>query len=99
MALSRLTITRLRLIESAPLARHTETIIGSVSGVRPTATATATAKKKASFQSWRVRPLTRKTSGTMTAMKRTISHVNRSTPRSKLVCGWRPTIVAAMVPK
>ncbi len=46
MALIRLTMTFLRLIASAPLERQTVTIIGSISGVRPTATATA--KKKAS---------------------------------------------------
>ena len=45
MALSRLTITFLRLMASAPLERQTETIMGSISGVRPTATARA--KKKA----------------------------------------------------
>ncbi len=39
----------LRLMASAPFERHTETIMGSISGVRPTATATA--KKKAPFQS------------------------------------------------
>ena len=55
--------------------RHTETIIGSISGVRPTATARA--KKKASIQSCFVRPLMRNTSGTITSMKRIISQVKR----------------------
>src|ERR1035437_915592 len=61
MEFSRLTITFLRLMASAPLERQTETIIGSISGVRPTATAIA--KKKASFQSCLVKPLMRKTRG------------------------------------
>ncbi len=47
--LRRLTMTFLRDIASAPLERQTETIIGSISGVSPTATARE--KKKASFQS------------------------------------------------
>ena len=61
MALIRLTMTFLRLIASAPLDRQTVTIIGSISGVRPTATATA--KKNASPQSPLVSPLMTKTSG------------------------------------
>ncbi len=78
MAFSRLTITFLRLIASAPLARHTETIMGSISGVRPTATAIA--KKNALSQSCFVKPLMKKTSGTMIAMKRSISQVKRLRP-------------------
>ena len=74
MALIRLTMTFLRLIASAPLDRHTVTIIGNISGVRPTATATA--KKKASTQLPLVRPLMTKTRGTMTRMNRSISQVN-----------------------
>lgn len=66
LRLSRLTITFLRLIASAPLERQTDTIIGSISGVRPTATAIA--KKKAPFQSCLVRPLIKKTNGTITAI-------------------------------
>ena len=72
---SRLTITFLRDMAMAPRDRQTETIIGSISGVRPTATAIA--KKKASFQLCLVSPLMRNTSGTMTSMKRIISQVNR----------------------
>ena len=48
----------------APLERQTATIMGSISGVSPTATARA--KKNASFQSPLVSPLMTKTSGTMT---------------------------------
>ena len=60
------------------MERQTETIIGSISGVRPTATARE--KKNASFQSCLVSPLMTKTSGTITIMKRIISQVNRLTP-------------------
>ena len=74
MALIRLTITFLRLIASAPFDRQTVTIIGSISGVRPTATATA--KKKASPQLPLVSPLMTKTRGTITRMNRSISQVN-----------------------
>ncbi len=94
---SRLTITFLRDMAMAPRDRHTETIIGSISGVRPTATASA--KKKASIQLCFVRPLMRNTSGTMTSMKRIISQVNRATPLSKLVCTCWPTIARAMPPR
>src|ERR1035441_9380064 len=97
MALSRLTITFLRLIAMAPLERHTETIIGSISGVRPTATAIA--KKNALFQSCLVKPLIKKTRGTMTAMSWIISHVKRLRPRSKLVGGASSVIEPAMVPR
>ena len=41
IALSRLTMTRFRAMASAPLERQTVTIIGSISGVSPTATARA----------------------------------------------------------
>ncbi len=51
----------LRDMAIAPLARLTVTIIGSISGVRPTATATA--NNSASSQSCLVKPLMRKTDG------------------------------------
>jgi hypothetical protein len=57
IALRRFTITFLRDMAIAPFARFTVTIIGSISGVRPTATATA--KSSASNQSCLVRPLIR----------------------------------------
>ena len=85
MALSRLTMTFFLPIATAPLDRQTVTIIGSISGVRPTATATA--KKKACPQLPLVRPLMTKTSGTITSMKRSMSQVKREMPRSKAV--WR----------
>ena len=76
-------MTLLRDIAIAPLARFTVTIIGSISGVRPTATASA--NSSASSQSPLVSPLMRKTDGTITRMKRIISQVKRSMPLSKLV--------------
>ena len=45
---SRLTITFFRDMPIAPLERQTETIIGSISGVRPTATARAKKKRLSS---------------------------------------------------
>ena len=60
--------------------------MGSISGVRPTATAMA--KKKAPLQSCLVKPLMRKTSGTITAMSRIMSQVKRLRPWSKLVGAW-----------
>ena len=71
--------------------------MGSISGVRPTATARA--KKKASIQLCFVSPLMRNTSGTMTSMKRIISQVNRVTPWSKLVSTFWPTMAWAMPPR
>ena len=64
---SRLTTTFLRDMAIAPFDRQTATIIGSISGVMPTATAIA--KKNAPVQSALVSPLMRKTVGTMTRMK------------------------------
>jgi hypothetical protein len=51
----------------APFDRHTATIMGSISGVIPTATAIA--KKNAPAQSPLVSPLMTNTSGTITRMK------------------------------
>ena len=83
IAWRRFTITRFFDMAIAPLARFTVTIIGSISGVNPTATATA--NKSASSQSPLVRPLIRSTAGTMTSMNRIISQVKRLMPLSKLV--------------
>ncbi len=90
-------MTFLRPIATAPLDRHTVTIIGSISGVRPTATASA--KKKACTQSPLVRPLMTKTSGTITNMKRSMSQVNCAIPRSKAVCGCGSWSDSAMPPR
>ena len=90
-------MTRLRDIAIAPLARLAVTIIGSISGVNPTATASA--NSNASSQSPLVRPLIRNTDGTSTRMKRIISQVNRSMPFSKLVCTRCPAMLSASWPK
>ena len=97
IAFSRLTITRLRDIASAPFERQTVTIIGNISGVNPTATTRA--NMSASSQTCFVSPLMRNTSGTITNMMPIISQVKRRTPRSKLLGGWRPVMLRAMPPK
>src|ERR1039458_10519982 len=74
----RLTMTFFFDIAKAPLDRQTETIIGSISGVRPTATASE--KKNASFQSCLVRPLMTKTSG------RSEEHTSELQSLRHLVC-------------
>ena len=90
-------MTRLRDIAMAPFARLTVTIIGSISGVSPTATASANIN--ASSQSPLVTPLIIKTLGTMTAMKRIISQVKRVTPLSKLVGARCRISIPASSPK
>ena len=97
MEFSRLTMTFFLDIARAPLERHTVTIMGSISGVIPTATAKA--KKNASCQLCLVNPLMRKTKGTITTMNRIISQVNLDTPLSKLVCTRWPTMALATPPK
>ena len=90
-------MTFLRDIVSAPLARFSVTIIGSISGVRPTATESE--NSRASVQLPLVKPTTRKTTLTMTTMKRIMSQVNPRTPRSKLVWGWLLASRSEIVPK
>ena len=94
--LRRFTITPRPDIAIAPFERHTDTIIGSISGVRPTATASA--KKNASCQLCLVNPLIRNTAGTMTAMKAIISQVNLLIPRSNAVGGASCVRPRAIVP-
>src|SRR5438309_8892779 len=97
MEFSRLTMTFLRDIDKAPLERQTETIMGSISGVKPTATAIA--KKNACQKSCLVNQLINKTKGTITNMKRIMSQVKRLIPLSKAVStGW-PAMLFAMLPK
>ena len=84
-------------IASAPLARLMVTIIGSISGVSPTATATANIS--ASSQLPLATPLMRNTSGTITAMNRIMSQAKRRTPLSKLVGTRCPTSDPARAPK
>ena len=97
IAFSRFTITCVFAIAIAPLLRHTDTIIGSISGVSPTATASA--KKNACVQSCFVSPLIRNTSGTITAMIRIMSQVKSFTPLSKLVGGSSSVIAPAIAPR
>ena len=87
MALSFLTMTFLRDMAMAPLDRQTVTIIGSISGVSPTATARP--KSRASSQLCLVSPTIRKVAVTMTSMKRIISQTKPFRPRSKLVASLR----------
>ncbi|MNI87981.1 hypothetical protein D3C73_1452330 [compost metagenome] len=79
------------------MARLALTIIGSISGVSPTATARA--NMKASLQSPLVKPLINSTTGTITSMKRISSQLTLFTPRSKAVCTREPTMALASEPK
>ena len=97
IASSRFTITCFLPIATAPFARHTATIIGSISGVRPTATASA--KKNASRQLPLVSPLMTNTIGTITSMNFRSSQVNREMSRSKAVAGGSTWSEAAMLPR
>ena len=82
-----LTITSFFDIETLPFARHVVTIIGSITGVRPTAIDTA--NKNALGQLCFVIPLSMKTTGTMNAMNFISIPDTDLIPRSKLVsaCG------------
>ena len=83
MALRRLTITLRRAIAIAPFARFELTIIGSISGVSPTATASA--NSAASVQSPLLKPLINSTTGTIISIKRISSMLTLLTPRSNAV--------------
>src|SRR5665213_13218 len=85
MALRRFTIVFRRAITTAPLARLAVTTIGSISGVRPTATEAANNSVSSQFPL--VNPLIRKTTGVITRMKRIRSQLTRLMPLSKLVSG------------
>ena len=61
-------------IETAPLAKQVVTIIGNISGVKPTAIEIA--NKKASTQSFLVIPLTKNTMGTINNIKRIVKFVS-----------------------
>ena len=71
-------MTFFRDSSTAPLARVEVTIIGSISGVSPTATDRA--NKKASGQSPLVKPLIKKTIGTITNANRISSQLTWLTP-------------------
>ena len=73
------------------------TIMGSISGVRPTATESP--KRSASIQLCLVRPMMRNTISTMMTMNRIISQVNPEIPLSKLVSDRRPASLRVMAPK
>ena len=84
-------------IATAPLDKLAEIIIGSISGVNPTATDTA--KMNALNQSPFVTPFIRKTKGTMISIKRISRKLTLLTPLSKAVCARTPAILLAIVPK
>ena len=84
-------------IATAPFDRLAVTIIGSISGVRPTATDTA--KMKASSQSPLVIPLIRKTKGIITSINRMSRKLTLLIPLSKAVAARCPAILRAMVPR
>ena len=96
MEFRRFTITRFRDMAIAPFARLIVTSIGSISGVRPTATAVA--NNKASNQSPLINPLMRKTAGTITAMNLIMSQINCLMPLSKLEVFFAETISFASWP-
>ena len=97
MDCSFLTMTFFLDMARAPLARFTVTIIGSISGVSPTATARP--KSRASTQLCLVMPMMRNTTATMTTMKRIMSQVKPEIPLSKLVFERWPASLRVMAPK
>jgi hypothetical protein len=98
IASSRLTMTCRRAMATAPLARVLVTIIGSISGVSPTATDSA--NRKASSQLPWPQPLNSSTSGTITAISRSSRRLTWLMPASNWV-GARsvPAAWPASVPK
>lgn len=84
------------LIETAPLARQVVTIMGSISGVKPTAIEMP--NKKAFSQSPFVIPLIKKTRGTITSINRISTHETALTPLVKLVSTASPAIADAIEP-
>ncbi len=91
-----LIITFSRLITTAPLARQAVTIIGSISGVSPTATEMA--NSSACTQSPFVKPFINSTTGTIISMKRMSTHETELTPFSKAVFGASPFRLPAILP-
>ena len=71
------------LMARAPFAREVVTIMGSISGVRPTATEMA--NSAACIQSPLVKPLTNSTTGTISSIKRMSTQETELTPFSKVV--------------
>ena len=97
MEFRRLTMTFFFDIAMAPLARFTVTIIGSISGVSPTATASP--KSRAPAQSCFVMPMMRNTTATITTMNWIMSHVKPDIPLSKFVLERWPASLRVMAPK
>jgi hypothetical protein len=91
------TITFWRAMAIAPRERLAVTIIGSISGVRPTATERA--KKKASPQLPLLTPVITNTAGAITDMQRIRSRLTWLMPRSKLVLFSTPVTAVAMEPR
>ncbi|MNJ63837.1 hypothetical protein D3C77_597620 [compost metagenome] len=85
------------LILTAPLARFAVTIMGSISGVSPTATAIA--NNNASVQFPFIRPLIKKINGTITNIKRISRKLTLFIPLSKLVSGRSPVMDLLILPK
>ena len=97
MELRFLTMVCFLLMDTAPLARQVVTIMGSISGVSPTAMEMA--KRNASSQSPLVMPLMKKTRGTITSIKRMSTQETAFTPLVKLVSAASPATAEAMEPK
>ncbi len=96
MAASCLTMTFFRAMRTAPLASVTETIMGSSSGVRPTASATE--NRNVSSRSRFNRALTRNTNSTRKTTTCRIRNPNRRVPRSNSVSGGRASKLVATRP-
>jgi len=96
MALSRLTITFLRLIAMAPwIGTRKRSWVAS----RGQTHGHCHREEERALPIVLGKPLIRKTRGTMTAMSWIISQVKRLRPRSKLVGGASSVIEPAMVPR
>jgi len=91
------TMTFFFAIARAPLARFTVTIMGSISGVSPTATDKA--KSSASSHFPLVIPTIRNTMLTITSIRRIISHVKERIPLSKLLSSRRSISFFEIAPK
>ena len=83
-------------MDTAPLARQVVTIMGSISGVRPTAMEMP--NKKASNQSPLVMPLMKNTRGTIMSINRMSTQETAFTPLVKLVSTASPATAEAMEP-
>ena len=90
-------MTLSRASRVAPRARLVVTMTGSISGVNPTATATANIA--ACAQTPLTMPLTTNTIGAITSMNRTRVHPTVRTPRSKLDSGRKSRAARASDPK